>query len=61
MRLTGGTLAALIAFVVATAAAYFVVTYTDWLGKEWRVAPIAGLLGYLAVRIITGAFSGMRR
>jgi hypothetical protein len=59
--MAGGTIAALIAFIVATAAAYFIVTYTDWLGTDWRVAPIAGLLGYLAVRIITGAFSGMRR
>jgi hypothetical protein len=57
----GGTVAALVAFVIATAAGYLMVTYTDWLGKDWRVAPIVGLLGYLLVRILAGAWSGLSR
>jgi hypothetical protein len=61
MKMPGGTVAALIAFVLGTAAGYVMVTYTDWLGKDWRVALIVGLLGYLAVRIVTGAVNTMRR
>jgi hypothetical protein len=61
MRFSGGTVAGLVAFLLAAGAAYLIVLNTDWLGKDWRVAPIVGLLAYLAVRIVGGAFSGMRR
>jgi hypothetical protein len=61
MRFAGGTLLALLAFIMATAAGYAIVTYTDWLGRDWRVAPILGLLGYLFVRILASGWSAMRR
>ena len=61
MRMAGGTITALIVFLLATGAAYLAVLYTDWLGKDWRVAPIVGLLGYLAVRIVLSGWGSMRR
>jgi hypothetical protein len=61
MRMGVAFVPAALAFIIGTAAAWAILTWTDWIAAEPWQAPLFGALAFLSVRIIAGVIEAIRR